>query len=159
MQRAPATGFAPEYFFSIARGWRWSDARRATASAAYVVEMAVAEPDGVGVREIDAEDGGVVEQGEALPGVEEHAVRAGVDPEREPVLAHDARAARGVFREDRECDHGWSLLAYACYLAGQMGKRALASDAPTLTNWFARLNLCTGFYCMDTAQTSCSPPQ
>ena len=71
--------------------------------------MAVAEPDGVGVSEIDAEDGGVVEQGETLPGVEEHAVRAGVDPERKPVLAQDARAARGVFREDRERDHALTL--------------------------------------------------
>ena len=52
-----------------------------------MVIVAMAEYDGVGPREIDAELRSVVLQHHALAGVEEHAVAASVDPVGEAVFA------------------------------------------------------------------------
>jgi hypothetical protein len=70
-----------------------------------MVIVAVAEHDRVRPPEVDAEFGGVGLQRHALPGVEEHAVRAGVEPIGEPVFTEEARAANRVFGKKGECDH------------------------------------------------------
>jgi len=62
-----------------------------------MVVVAVAENDGVGLAESDAQGLRIRPEDRSLPGVEKHAPRAGFDPEREAVLAeHPAQPGRIV---------------------------------------------------------------
>lgn len=104
--------------------------------SADVVVVSVADDDGVGGREIDAEAAGVVWQRESLPGVEQHAVRARINPEREAVLPENTGAARGVFAEERDGDHGFEMMACSSNCAavptqsGQGASISLQRSAP-----------------------------
>jgi len=68
--------------------------------------MTVAERDARRRAEVHAELPGVGLQHESLPGVEEHALRPGVDPPRQPMLAEQPEPRDGVFRKNSDGNHG-----------------------------------------------------
>jgi len=76
--------------------------RQRLLQSAHMVGVPVAEHDGIGLREIDAEPARIVEQRHALPGVEQHAMRPGIEPPRQAVLAEHAHAARRVLHQKRQ---------------------------------------------------------
>jgi len=70
--------------------------------SASVIRMAVAENDGVGCRKMNPEAQGIVKKCDSLAGVEEHLVRARIQPIGKPVFSKNAGASGRIFDQNRE---------------------------------------------------------